>query len=171
VSDAIEQSVGLPVAEDAVEAARALGEVAAARRHAELAPALLHDSELYYQQDAPEHSDAEYDQLMRELVALETAFPDLVTPDSPTQRVGAAPTGTLGEVVHRRPMLSLGNVFDEDELRAFDARVRRGLGLPAAPASAPDLRYVAELKIDGLARTSRPTCGPSPSCRSDCATP
>jgi DNA ligase (NAD+) len=155
VSDAIEQSVGLPVAEDAVEAARALGEVAAARRHAELAPALLHDSELYYQQDAPEHSDAEYDQLMRELVALETAFPDLVTPDSPTQRVGAAPTGTLGEVVHRRPMLSLGNVFDEDELRAFDARVRRGLGLPAAPASAPDLRYVAELKIDGLAISLR----------------
>jgi DNA ligase (NAD+) len=155
VSDAIDQPAGLPVAEDAVEAARALGDVAAARRHAELVPTIRRDSELYYQQDAPEISDAEYDRLMRELVALETAFPDLVTPDSPTQRVGAAPSGAFSEVVHRRPMLSLGNVFDEDELRAFDARVRRGLGLPAAPEPAPELRYVAELKIDGLAISLR----------------
>ncbi len=155
MSDASEQPVGLPVAEDAVEAARALGEVAAGRRHAELVPELLRASELYYLEDAPEISDAEYDRMMRELVALESAFPGLVTPDSPTQRVGAQPTGVLGEVAHRRPMLSLGNVFDEDELRAFDARVRRGLGLPAAPASAADLRYVAELKIDGLAISLR----------------
>jgi DNA ligase (NAD+) len=147
--------VGLPVAPDAVEAARSLGEDGARRRHAELAPVIRRANELYYVADAPELSDAEYDQLMCELVAIETAYPALVTPDSPTQRVGVAPTGTFGEVVHGRPMLSLGNVFDEDELRAFDARVRRGLGLAPAPESAPDLRYVAELKIDGLAISLR----------------
>ena len=147
--------VGLPVAPDAIEAARSLGEDGARRRHAELSPVIRRANELYYLADAPELSDAEYDQLMRELVALETAFPTLVTPDSPTQRVGVAPTGAFGEVVHGRPMLSLGNVFDEDELRAFDARVRRGLGLPPAPEPAPDLRYVAELKIDGLAISLR----------------
>jgi len=92
---------------------------------------------------------------MRELVALETAWPALLTSDSPTQRVGAAPAGAFGEVVHGRPMLSLGNVFDEDELRAFDQRVRRGLGLAPAPEPAPELRYVAELKIDGLAISLR----------------
>ena len=146
---------GLPVAPAAVDAALALGQEAATRRHDELAGILRRANELYYGADAPELSDAEYDDLMRELVALETAFPVLVTPDSPSQRVGAAPAGTFGEVVHRRPMLSLGNVFDEEELRAFDARVRRGLGLPAAPAPAPELRYVAELKIDGLAISLR----------------
>ena len=155
MSDASERAVGLPVADEAVSAARALGEAGGARRHAELVPILRRASELYYQQDAPEISDAEYDRFMRELVALETAYPALVTPDSPTQRVGAAPTGTFSEVVHRRPMLSLGNVFDHDELRAFDSRVRRGLGLPAAPEPAPALRYVAELKIDGLAISLR----------------
>src|SRR5207244_3099885 len=105
--------------------------------------------------DAPEISDADYDQLFRKLVALESAFPALVTPDSPTQRVGGAPSGTFTEVRHARPMLSLGNAFSEEELRAFDARVRRVLGLPAAPDPAPDLTYVAELKIDGLAVTLR----------------
>jgi DNA ligase (NAD+) len=155
VSEAKKRAVGLPVADDAVDAARALGPEAAARRHAELVPILQRASELYYQQDAPELSDAEYDRLMGEIVALETAFADLVTPDSPTQRVGAVPTGAFGEVVHRRPMLSLGNVFGEDELRAFDQRVRRGLGLLPAPEPAPDLRYVAELKIDGLAISLR----------------
>ena len=155
MSEAKKRAVGLPVADDAVDAARALGPEAAARRHAELVPILQRASELYYQQDAPELSDAEYDRLMGEIVALETAFADLVTPDSPTQRVGAVPTGAFGEVVHGRPMLSLGNVFGEDELRAFDQRVRRGLGLQPAPEPAPDLRYVAELKIDGLAVSLR----------------
>ena len=155
MSEAKKRVVGLPVAGDAVDAARALGSEAAARRHAELVPILQRASELYYQQDAPELSDAEYDRLMGEIVALETAFAELVTSDSPTQRVGAAPTGAFGEVVHRRPMLSLGNVFGEDELRAFDQRVRRGLGLQPAPEPAPDLRYVAELKIDGLAISLR----------------
>jgi DNA ligase (NAD+) len=154
-AESAEPRVGLPVADEAIADARALGEEAAAARHAELVPILRRASELYYQQDAPEISDAEYDRLMRELVAVETAFPELVSADSPTQRVGAAPAGTFSEVVHGRPMLSLGNVFDEDELRAFDARVRRGLGMAAAPEPAPDLRYVAELKIDGLAISLR----------------
>ena len=149
--ESVEQIVGLPVAIEEVEAARTLGEDAARAKRDDLIPTIREANEAYYQRDAPTMSDAEYDRLMRELVAIETAFPALVTPDSPTQRVGAAPTGTFGEVRHQRPMLSLGNVFDEDELRAFDQRVRRGLGLPAAPDPAPDLQYVAELKIDGLA--------------------
>ena len=155
MTESIEPAVGLPVAAKAVEDARALGEEGASRRRDDLVQIIRRANELYYVADAPELSDAEYDRLMRELVAIETAYPTLVTPDSPTQRVGAASTGAFGEVVHQRPMLSLGNVFDEDELRAFDGRVRRGLGLPPAPAPAPDLRYVAELKIDGLAISLR----------------
>jgi DNA ligase (NAD+) len=155
VEPTVEQTIGLPVAAEAVEASRALGEDGARSRRGELVSIIRLANELYYIADAPELGDAEYDVLMRELVAIETAFPALVTPDSPTQRVGAAPTGAFGEVVHGRPMLSLGNVFDEAELRAFDQRVRRGLGLPAAPEAAPDLRYVAELKIDGLAISLR----------------
>ena len=126
--------------------------IAAAARHAELAAAIDRANRLYYQEDAPELSDADYDALFRELVELETAFPELRTPESPTQRVGAGPiASTFDEVRHRRPMLSLGNAFSHDELRAFDARVRKGLGLPPPPEPAPDLAYVAELKIDGLA--------------------
>jgi DNA ligase (NAD+) len=155
VTESQEQPVGLPIAAEAVAAARALGAEAATRRRDELVPVIRRANELYYVADAPELSDAEYDGLMRELVAIEAAFPALATSDSPTQRVGAAPSGSFGEVRHGRPMLSLGNVFDEDELRAFDQRVRRGLGLPAAPEPAPDLRYVAELKIDGLAISLR----------------
>lgn len=153
--ESIERMDSLPVAPEAVERTRALGEEAARARRDELIPTIRRANELYYQSDAPEMSDAEYDQLMAELVAIETAFPALQTPDSPTQRVGAAPTGTFGEVVHRRPMLSLGNVFSEEELRAFDARVRRGLGLAPAPEPASELCYVAELKIDGLAISLR----------------
>jgi DNA ligase (NAD+) len=145
-----------PVDAALVDAAAALDISAATARHAELAAAVERANVLYHQQDAPEISDAEYDQLFRELVALETAYPELVTSASPTQRVGGAPTATVfDEVRHRRPMLSLANAFSHDELRAFDGRVRRGLGLPAAPDAAPDLAYVAELKIDGLAITLR----------------
>ena len=140
-----------PVDPALVAAAAALDPVAAAARHTELAAAVERANELYYAQDAPELSDAEYDGLFRELVALETAHPDLTTPGSPTQRVGGTPAGTFDEVRHARPMLSLSNAFSHDELRAFDVRVRKGLGLPPAPEPAPDLRYVAELKIDGLA--------------------
>jgi DNA ligase (NAD+) len=146
----------LPVDRSLVEAAAALDIAAAAARHASLVEQIERANRLYHVEDAPEISDAEYDQLFRGLVALESAFPQLVTPDSPTQGVGGAPTGTtFDEVRHRRPMLSLGNAFSHDELRAFDTRVRRGLGLPAAPEPAPELTYVAELKIDGLAISLR----------------
>ena len=144
-----------PVAPGAVDAVRQLGLAGARARRDELVPAIRHANELYYAADAPELSDAEYDALMRELVAIETAFPTLTTADSPTQRVGAAAAGGFGEVVHDRPMLSLGNVFDQDELRAFDARVRRGLGFAPPPEPATELCYVAELKIDGLAISLR----------------
>ena len=145
---------GLPVDPALVAEAGALGEAEATARHAELA-AKIRDANQAYFEDAPILEDAEWDQLFRRLVALETAWPALVTPDSPTQKVGAQLAGTFDEVKHRRPMLSLSNAFSHDELRAFDARVRRGLGLPAAPEPAEDLRYVAELKIDGLAITLR----------------
>jgi DNA ligase (NAD+) len=145
----------LPVDPALVEEASTLDEATAGRRHEELGARLRSANEAYYVRDAPEITDAEYDVLMRELVALETAFPALVTPDSPTQRVGAAPGGQFAEVRHERPMLSLANAFSHDELRAFDARVRRALGLPAPPDPAPDLTYVAELKIDGLAISLR----------------
>jgi DNA ligase (NAD+) len=145
----------LPVDAALVEAAAALEEDAAARRHAELVEQLEDANRRYYVEDAPAISDADYDALMRELVAIETAFPALITPSSPTQRVGATPAGTFDEVRHRRPMLSLSNAFSHEELRAFDARVRRGLGLPLAPEPASELAYVAELKIDGLAITLR----------------
>jgi DNA ligase (NAD+) len=155
MTESIEGAVGLPVSDEAVETALALGEDGARARRDEVVPVIRLANEQYYVADAPELSDAEYDRLMRELVAIETAFPVLVAPDSPTQRVGAAPTGTFGEVVHGRPMLSLGNVFNEEELRGFDARIRRGLGLAPAPEPVPELRYVAELKIDGLAISLR----------------
>ena len=149
-------TVQLPPVEPAlVDAAAALGEAAATARHAELVTAIDRANRLYYLEDAPELSDAEYDALLRELVAIETAFPTLATADSPTQRVGAGVAGTFDEVRHRRPMLSLSNAFGHDELRAFDSRVRRGLGLPPAPEPAPELSYVAELKIDGLAISLR----------------
>lgn len=141
----------LPVDAELVERARVLGSEAARARHAELVAVIERANRLYYEEAAPELTDAEYDALFRELVALEAAFPELVTPDSPTQRVGARPVSGFAEVRHSRPMLSLANAFSEAELRAFDARVRRGLGLPAPPAPAPELTYVAELKIDGLA--------------------
>jgi len=124
-------------------------------RHAALVEAIERANRLYYVDDAPDLSDAEYDALMRELVELEAANPELVTPDSPTQRVGAAAATTFSEVRHGRPMLSLGNAFSHDELRAFDTRIRRGLGLAAAPEKAEGFDYLAELKIDGLAVSLR----------------
>jgi DNA ligase (NAD+) len=145
----------LPVDPALVEQAASLDEDAATARHEELATAVERANRLYYEDDAPELADAEYDALLRELVAIETAFPALITPSSPTQRVGVTPSGRFAEVRHSRPMLSLSNAFSHDELRAFDNRVRRTLGLPAAPEGAPDLTYVAELKIDGLAISLR----------------
>ena len=119
-------------------------------RAAELREILTRANRLYHEQDAPEMTDAEYDRLFRELVELETAHPELATSDSPTQRVGAAAAGPLSDVEHRVPMLSLSNAFDDEELRAFDVRVRKGLAEEDEPP-----RYVAELKIDGLAISLR----------------
>jgi DNA ligase (NAD+) len=104
--------------------------------------------ELYYVLSQPEIADAEFDALMRELQQLESEHPDLVTPDSPTQRVGGRVSETFPNVRHAEPMLSLDNAYDEEELRAFDARVRRGLA--DAGGGADQVDYVAELKIDGL---------------------
>jgi len=101
-----------------------------------------HD-ELYYVENAPEISDREYDELMESLQKLEEANPELITPDSPTQRVGGRPAEGFPEVVHTRQMLSLDNSYNIEELRAFDDRCRR-------LAEGRKLEYVAELKIDGL---------------------
>ena len=98
----------------------------------------------YYVLDDPEVSDSEYDRLMRELQALESSHPDLVTPDSPTQRVGAAPVSEFGEVRHTVPMLSLDNAFTEEDVQDFDRRVREKL-------EADTVEYTAEPKMDGLA--------------------
>jgi DNA ligase (NAD+) len=109
----------------------------------------------YYVQDEPAVSDAEYDRLMRELQALEAEHPELVTPDSPTQRVGAAPLAAFGSVTHAVPMLSLGNAFEAEDVQDFDKRVTdtlRSAGL-LGPAAQPD--YFCELKLDGLAISLR----------------
>lgn len=98
----------------------------------------------YYALDDPLVSDAEYDRLFRELQELEARYPALVTPDSPTQRIGAKPLSDFAEVKHRTPMLSLNNAFDSDEVRAFDRRVREALALDR-------VEYSAEPKFDGLA--------------------
>ncbi|MBA2490572.1 MAG: NAD-dependent DNA ligase LigA [Gammaproteobacteria bacterium] len=99
----------------------------------------------YYVLDDPEVPDAEYDRMLRELQSLEAQHPDLVTQDSPTQRVGAEPVKAFGEVVHELPMLSLANAFDEAEVLAFDRRVRELLDTD------DDIDYAAEPKLDGLA--------------------
>ncbi len=98
---------------------------------------------LYYVLNKPEISDAEYDKLMRELQELEEMYPDLITPDSPTQRVGAPPAKEFKTVTHLKPMLSLDNAFKEEEMRKFDERIRRELGKEK-------ISYVAEPKLDGL---------------------
>ena len=114
----------------------------------ELRRLIRRHEELYYVQDAPEIADTEFDALMRELSDLETAHPDLVTPDSPTQRVGGRVAFGFDSVTHAEPMLSLDNAFSEEELRAFDDRVRRGLAGTIGADEPPG--YVAELKIDGV---------------------
>jgi DNA ligase (NAD+) len=115
-----------------------------AKRVDELRQEIRRHEELYYVQAAPEISDADFDTLMNELKALEAAHPELLTPDSPTQRVGGRPAEGFAQVDHVQPMLSLDNAYNEEELRAFDERVRKGLSTDQSPA------YVAELKIDGL---------------------
>src|SRR4051794_28004352 len=95
----------------------------------ELRDAIRHHEERYYIQNAPEISDEQFDALLHELERLEADFPDLVTPDSPTQRVAGHPIAGFDTVEHLRPMLSLDNAYSEEELRAFDERVRRAGGL------------------------------------------
>ena len=114
----------------------------------ELRTLLEYHNRRYYQLDAPEISDAEYDELFSELTSLEERYPGLVTAESPTQRVGSAPAGRFQAIAHRVPMLSLDNAFNDEDIRArLDARVKKELGLAEnAPVS-----YVCEPKMDGLA--------------------
>lgn len=127
-------------------------------RFAELRGRLHEHSRLYYELDDPEIPDSEYDELFRELQALEAEHPDFVTPDSPTQQVGGRPSTTFAEVRHATPMTSLDNVFDRAGLAAWTERVRRRLArdgdLPSA-APATKIPVVCELKIDGLAVSLR----------------
>ncbi|MGQ9497095.1 MAG: NAD-dependent DNA ligase LigA [Desulfotomaculales bacterium] len=116
----------------------------AKKRVEELRRQIEHHNYLYYVLDAPVISDAEFDALVRELEALERQFPELITPESPTQRVGGRPREGFATLAHLTPMLSLANAFDEDEVRDFDRRVRSAL--PGEPVG-----YVVEMKIDGLA--------------------
>jgi DNA ligase (NAD+) len=118
--------------------------LAEARQRAdELRQQLHHHNYRYHVLDDPEISDVEYDELMRELRAIEDRFPELITEDSPTQRVGGPPTDLFAEARHRAPMLSLDNAFSRDELEAWARRVEREVGSGA--------RYTCELKIDGVA--------------------
>jgi DNA ligase (NAD+) len=114
------------------------------KRAAELRERIERANYEYHVLDTPTLADEAYDALMRELQEIEAKNPELVTPESPTQRVGAPASNRFAPVEHARPMLSLSNAFDEAELRAFDQRVRKGLGRD-------DVGYVCELKIDGLA--------------------
>ena len=111
----------------------------------ELRTTLRHHEYLYHVMDTPEIPDAEYDRLMRELRELEAQHPELITPDSPTQRVGAAPLAAFSQIRHEVPMLSLDNVFDEESFLAFNKRVQDRL------KNTDDLTYCCELKLDGLA--------------------
>jgi DNA ligase (NAD+) len=124
-----------------------------AERIEQLRAEIRHHNRRYYELDAPEIPDAEFDALMRELRALEDEFPDLVTPDSPTRVVGGAPSPAFAAVVHRVPMMSLDNAFDEAELQAWGARLERRLA--ELGDVAVEVGFVCELKIDGLAISLR----------------
>src|SRR5680860_176396 len=127
----------------------ALDEAEAAAELARLAAEIAHHDALYYRQDAPEISDAAYDALRARNEEIEARFPHLMRDDSPSLKIGAAPVEAFGKVVHRVPMLSLGNVFDEQGLRDFLDRIGRFLGLD----SLEGLAFTAEPKIDGLSIT------------------
>jgi len=123
----------------------------ARREHARLGEEIAAHDKRYYTEDAPIVSDAEYDALRLRYEALEAAFPELATPDSLTKKVGATPSEKFAKIRHRVPVLSLGNIFSEEEVAEFVARVRRFLGLsPDAP-----LAITAEPKIDGLSCSLR----------------
>ncbi|MCC7426108.1 MAG: NAD-dependent DNA ligase LigA [Alphaproteobacteria bacterium] len=124
----------------------ALTPLDAAAELAALAAEIAHHDRAYYEHDAPETSDADYDALRQRNAAIEARFPELVRPDSPSKRIGAAPAAGFAKVRHLRPMLSLDNAFDAADFTEFEARLRRFLGLPAAEPVA----FAAEPKIDGL---------------------
>src|SRR5712692_1935901 len=115
-----------------------------AKRAAELRKLIDHHNYKYYVEDKPEISDREFDKLLEELKQIEAEHPELVIPESPTQRVGGEPIGEFAQVTHRTPMLSIDNTYSSDELREFDRRIRKQLGGETA-------EYVVELKIDGVA--------------------
>ncbi len=117
--------------------------VQAENRIKELRELIDYHNYRYYVLDNPEITDAEYDKLMRELISLESQFPQLITPDSPSQRVGGEPLEAFKKVTHREPMISLADAFSEEELRDFNRRVTENVG--------NQVEYVVELKIDGLA--------------------
>jgi DNA ligase (NAD+) len=118
---------------------------------ARLAADIAHHDRLYYQADAPEISDAEYDEMRQRNDAIEARFPDLVRPDSPSRRIGAAPVEGFGKVRHRVPMLSLANAFTDEDVADFAERVRRFLGLGVDE----HIAFAAEPKIDGLSISIR----------------
>jgi len=123
---------------------------ASLRKHAEvLRREINHHNYLYYVLDQPVISDAQYDKLLRELQEIEAQHPDLITPDSPTQRVGAKPSEEFGEVRHRIPMTSMDNAFSDEELGEWDQRVRKGLETEG------DITYTAEPKFDGTSISLR----------------
>ena len=116
-----------------------------------LLDAQVRHDEKYYADDNPEISDADYDKLRKELEQIEAEYPELITKDSPTQSVGAAPSKGFKKVQHAVPMLSLSNVFSEEDVDDFLTRIRRFLGLTEGEA----IDIVAEPKIDGLSLTVR----------------
>ncbi|MFL6723815.1 MAG: NAD-dependent DNA ligase LigA [Sphingomicrobium sp.] len=128
-----------------------MNEAEAANRLMRLARLIAHHDKLYHDQDAPEVSDADYDALVRENRELEAKYPHLVRPDSPSTRLGAAPSSSLAKVTHARQMLSLDNAFSSEEVHEFVGRVRRFLSLPASEPVA----LTAEPKIDGLSCSLR----------------
>ena len=124
-----------------------MDKISAESRINKLREAINYHNYLYYVLDSPEISDSEYDRLMKELVDLENAYPDLITPDSPTQRVGAQPLEEFQSVTHSIPMLSLSNTETEEDTMEFDRRIKRFLHL----SEEESIEYVAEPKLDGLA--------------------
>jgi DNA ligase (NAD+) len=129
-------------------ASRADDRATAAKRAAQLRAEINHHNYRYYVLDSPVISDAQYDKLLRELQDIESAHPEVVTPDSPTQRVGARPSAAFGAVRHRVPMTSMDNAFDEDEARDWDRRCREGL-------ERDRVSYTAEPKFDGTSVSLR----------------
>lgn len=120
---------------------------AAAERIQQLSKEIERHNRLYYEQDTPEITDAEYDALFRELQSLEEHYPALALPDSPTKRVGGRPLAKFSQVRHSTPMLSLENAFTEQDIADFDDRIKRFLALPASA----EISYVCEPKMDGVA--------------------